>query len=74
MVNGSHMLNYKKKIVFTGGTGRFGQVLKKTVSKSNINICTIKHYCFEDQIETDTSTGTGICRRRTKNRDEDRKI
>ena len=38
MVNGSHMLNYKKKIVFTGGTGRFGQVLKKTVSKSNINI------------------------------------
>lgn len=37
MVNGSHMLNYKKKIVFTGGTGRFGQVFKKTISKSKIN-------------------------------------
>jgi dTDP-4-dehydrorhamnose reductase len=38
MVNGSHMLHYKKKIVFTGGTGRFGQVLKKTIRSSKINI------------------------------------
>ena len=37
MVNGSHMSNYKK-IVFTGGTGRFGKILKKTYDKTKSNI------------------------------------
>ena len=37
MVNGSHMSNYKKRIIFTGGTGRFGQVLKKAASSLELN-------------------------------------
>jgi dTDP-4-dehydrorhamnose reductase len=31
-VNGFHMLKSKKKIVFTGGNGRFGKVLQKKIS------------------------------------------
>jgi dTDP-4-dehydrorhamnose reductase len=49
MVSGSHMLKSKKKIIFTGGNGRFGQVLQKTnfghnvffPSKSELNIVNI---------------------------------
>ena len=33
MVVGFHMLLYKKRIVITGGTGRFGQVLKNIKNK-----------------------------------------
>ncbi len=31
------MLNYRKKIVFTGGTGRFGRIFKKKEKDSNFN-------------------------------------
>ena len=46
------MLNYKKRIVITGGTGRFGQVFKNKSSyfnfdflfpsKKNLNILDVK--------------------------------
>ena len=35
--NGFLMLNYKNKIVFTGGTGRFGKNLKKKKKILNLN-------------------------------------
>ena len=34
MVNGSHMLNYKNRIVFTGGKGRFAHAFKKIDGKT----------------------------------------
>ena len=36
MVSGYPMFLYKNKIVITGGTGRFGKVLKKTKNKYNL--------------------------------------
>ena len=59
--NGFLMLTYKNRIVITGGTGRFGQELKKIKSKNKLffpkknelNILKTKKYrdtfrkCFE---------------------------
>ena len=57
MVNGSRMLNYKNRIVFTGGKGRFAQAFKKIDGKTKykfyfptknelniLNLVTIKRY------------------------------
>ena len=57
MVNGSRMLNYKNRIVFTGGKGRFAQAFKKIDEKTKyqfyfptkyelniLNLDTIKKY------------------------------
>ena len=55
--NGFHMLKFKKKIVFTGGNGRFGKVFQKKAKNSKkiiyfpsskkldiLNIKSIRHY------------------------------
>ena len=35
-VNGFHMLKYKNRIVFTGGTGRFAKVFKSKQNKTKL--------------------------------------
>ena len=47
MVSGFHMSNKKKKIVVSGGTGRFGKVLKKNVDSN---------YLFPDKKQLDITS------------------
>ena len=35
--SGSHMLNYKKRIVFTGGSGRFAKIFKSVEGENKFN-------------------------------------
>ncbi len=44
VVNGSHMLNYNKKIIVTGKTSRFGKVLEKYFYGENISYLDKKQF------------------------------